>query len=279
MCAAHRTKLMLLAGNNGHLNLLSSKRLVFALTIPSSRHPTTADRMEDLSSAVSKIQVDLNSSRQRLTTLEGNARRSVSGELSCVRTALKASDNKIEHAAVEIRSYLHQIDNVPNAQTSVDMAPQITWAHNSLQSIAASFEDALGAAGRAMQCTTAYSYSVLDIGQEVEQSRDKLSQCQAKATMLGNQASSALKTSEDLLLDAKREITAKEAEIARKTAEAAATRRRKTQLESQISQKKVAVADAKRLQESKKEDVAIGVVSYRPIPSRERLGEIALTYS
>src|SRR4051812_9559574 len=104
-----------------------------------------------------------------------------------------------------------------------------------------------------MECTTAYSYSVLDIGQEVEKSRDKLSQCQAQATVLGNQASSALKTSEDLLLDAKRQITAKEAEIARKGVEAAATRRRKTQLESQISQKKVAVANAKRLQQSKKE--------------------------
>lgn len=219
--------------------------------------------MEDLSRAVSDIQVSLDSSRQRLTTLEKNARRSVSSEVSEARTALKASDSKLQHTALQMRSYLKQIEYVSNAETSVDLAPQMTWLQDSLQSIASSFVDARGAADRALTSTMAYQCSVLDVGQEVEQSREKLSQCQSEATVLANQATSALETSEYLLLDAKRQIAQKEAEIAQKSTEAAAKRRRKTELESQISQKEVDIANAQRLRQGKKEDAAIGVVSCR----------------
>lgn len=217
--------------------------------------------MEEISNNVSKIQANLHSSRQRLTTLEANAKISVTTEVSGMRAALKDGDNKIQNTTAQLRSYLSQIEYVTKPEATVDMAPQMNWLHKSLDSIVASLEGAKSGADRAMQYTTAYSYRVLDTGQEVEQSREKLSEYQTQANVLANQARTSLSTSESLLREARQQVTAKEAEIRVKTSEADAKRRRKTELESQIAQKEREIKEAERQQKSKEEDALVGVVS------------------
>ncbi|KAM7218897.1 hypothetical protein V8F06_005777 [Rhypophila decipiens] len=213
--------------------------------------------MDNISSNVRKVQTNLHSSRRLLTTIESNGKRELTSEVSGMRDAIKMGDNKLVSASAQVRSYLLQIENVPKAETTVDMKPQMGWLHKSLDSVVGSFGEAQNAAGRALRCTTECSYRVLDVGQEVEKNREQLSDYQRQARALANQASSSLRSSETLLREGREQIGEKEAEIRRKTSEAAALRERKRKLEKEIPQKEAEIREAERQRQSKKEDAAL----------------------
>ncbi|KAM7186292.1 hypothetical protein V8F33_011888 [Rhypophila sp. PSN 637] len=217
--------------------------------------------MDNISSNVRKVQTNLHSSRRLLTTIESNGKRELTSEVSGMRDSIKAGDDKLVNASAQVRSYLLQIENVPKAETTVDMKPQMGWLHKSLDSVVSSFGEAQNAAGRALRCTTECSYRVLDVGQEVEKNREKLSDYQRQARVLADQASSSLRTSETLLREAREQMREKEAEIRRKTSEAAALRERKRELAREIPQKEAEIREAERQRQSKKEDAALAAVT------------------
>ena len=221
--------------------------------------------MENLSSNVTRIQSSLYSARQRFNNLDANAKETIETEVTDIRTSLQDGSVKVQHTIVQIRSHLSQIEDVVEPNKAAPTAlPQIEWLSQALDSIVASLDDAQASADRALLCTTQYTYSVLDVGQEVEAESDKLNQCQSIVEGMADQAKSSLRYSEEVLKEAQAKVNAKEEEIQRKTREANEKRTRKTQLESEITQKNTEIAATERRRESKKGSAAAGLVCSIP---------------
>jgi chromosome segregation ATPase len=218
--------------------------------------------MDKITREVNEIEATLHTSRTQLQTLERNAQNSISSEVNSIRTSLKSSDKRIEYVASQTRHFLSQIEYFNEAETCVDVQPQMTWLRDNLQSIVADLSTAEEQADSAIETTKDYSYKVMDIGQEVESNSSRLSEFHAQATSLAEQAQAALSASESMLEYTEDQIRKKEVEIKEKTAEAAAKRERKIELEVNIEKKRKEIETAEQNRKSRKEDSILGVVSH-----------------
>jgi predicted RNase H-like nuclease (RuvC/YqgF family) len=216
--------------------------------------------MESLSSNVTKIKSYFHSSRERLNILDASAKKTIGTEVTGIRTSLQDSSTKIQHTTSQMHSYLSQIEYTTKPETTVDMAPQISWLSTSLDSIVASLGGAQASADRALLCTTQYTYLVLDVGQEVEAESDRLNEFQSQAKGMASQAESLLSLSEEMLRQTQAKVRAKEEEIRIKRREVNEKRNRKKRLQREISQKNTQIAETERRRNSKKEDAGVGLV-------------------
>jgi hypothetical protein len=216
--------------------------------------------MEEITSEVGKIENNLHSSRRQLQTLEKSAKKSISSEVDGIRSSLKNGDTRVEYVTTQVRSFLSQIEYVDNVSTAVDMKPQMLWLRDNLQVIVSDLDAAKAKADSSIKCTEQYSYKVMDVGEEVDSSSNKLTEYHDEAAKLEEQAKSSLSSSESMLKKTQSTIERKEKEIKDKTAEAASKRQRKTQLEADLENNRQQVARAERERKDRKEQAIAGVV-------------------
>ncbi|KAG7411318.1 hypothetical protein Forpe1208_v009787 [Fusarium oxysporum f. sp. rapae] len=216
--------------------------------------------METLSSEVSKIQNSLQSARERLSALDATSKKAVATEVVAVRSSLQDSLIQAQHTKLQMSSYLLLLENVENPETTINIAPQISWLGRSLNGIAASLAQAEASADSALQSTMDCTYRVMDVGRDVEAQDDLLDECQSQAKGLASQAESSLSSSEEILAQTQTKASAKEEEIRTKTRQATEKRTRKAQLDREISQKNGQIAETHRRRESKKESAGVGLM-------------------
>ncbi|MCJ1401424.1 hypothetical protein MMC11_004637 [Xylographa trunciseda] len=214
--------------------------------------------MEDLTSTVGGIETALHGSRRQLQTLEKIAQASITQEVDGMRKALLNGDGKIEHVFSEIQSFLRRIEYNNTVETIIDLKPQMTWLSTNLDEIVTELKKAESRAETAMFCTNDYTYKVMDVGQEVEISRSKLTEAHRRGELLTSEAQSELSNSESLLATTESKIVSKERDIRTKTNESKTKRERKLELDSEISTKNQEISRASRVRESKKDKAAIG---------------------
>ncbi|KAH7144819.1 hypothetical protein DER46DRAFT_672496 [Fusarium sp. MPI-SDFR-AT-0072] len=216
--------------------------------------------METLSSDVSKIQNSLQSARERLSALDATSKKAVATEVVAVRSSLQDSLIQAQHTKLQMSTYLLLLENVENPETTINIAPQISWLGRSLNGIAASLAQAEASADSALQSTMDCTYRVMDVGRDVEAQDDLLDECQSQAKGLASQAESSLSSSEEILAQTQTKVSAKEEEIRTKTRQATEKRTRKAQLDREISQKNGQIAETHRRRESKKESAGVGLM-------------------
>lgn len=223
--------------------------------------------MEEITSKVTEIENCLHSSRCQLQTLETSAKKSISLEVDGIQSSLKNGYNRVEHIMTQVGSFLSQIEYVNDASTSVDMKPQVLWLHDNLQVIVSDLDTAKAKADSSIKCTELYSYKVMDVGEEVDSSSNKLTEYQNEVVKLEGQAKSLMSTSETMLEYARSQIECKEREIREKTTEAASKQQSKTRLENDLEKNRQQAARAERERKDRKEQAIAGVVCSCHIPS------------
>ncbi|KAF4950799.1 hypothetical protein FGADI_7932, partial [Fusarium gaditjirri] len=214
--------------------------------------------METLSKDVSKIQNSLQSARERFSSLDATSKKVVTAEVAAVRSSLQDSLTQAQHTKFQMSSYLLLLENENPA--TINIAPQISWLGRSLNGIAASLAQAEASADSALKSTINCTYSVMDVGRDVEAQDDLLDECRSQAKGLASRAESSLTLSEMVLAQTQKDATAKEEEIRTKTRQATEKRNRKAQLDLEISQKNGQIAETHRRRESKKESAGVGLM-------------------
>ncbi|KAH8590060.1 hypothetical protein B0O99DRAFT_655118 [Bisporella sp. PMI_857] len=215
--------------------------------------------MEEITGEVSKIENGLHSSRYQLQTLETSAKGSISSEVDGLRSSLKNGDSRAEYVTDQMRSFFSQIQYINDVSTVVDIKPQMLWLHENLQVIVSDLDAAKAKADSSIKCTEKYSYEVMDVGEEVTSNSNKLTEYHDKVAKLEEQAKSSLSSSEIMLEYTQSQIERKEREIKEKMAEAVSKRRRKTQLETDLENKRQQVAHSERERKDRKEQAIVGV--------------------
>jgi len=241
---------------------------VFCQTLISSLPPfesphrnfeTLQNIMEEITSEVSKIQSTLHSSRSQLRLVETGAKKAISLEVDSLRCSLKNGHNRVEHTTTQVRSFLSQIEDIDNS-TSVDLKSQVVWLHDNLQVIVSDLDAAKAKADSSIRCTEQFRYKVMDVGQEVDSSSNKLTEFLNDAAKLEAQARSSLTSSQSMLEYAQAQIRRKEQEIREKIAEAASKRLRRKQLENDLANKREQIARAERERQERKEQAIASAV-------------------
>jgi len=220
-----------------------------------------ATAMDDLTSKVGNIETTLHGSHKQLQTLDKNAQTSIGGEVRGIRNALTNGEGKIQHVSSEMRPFLRQIRCSDPDTSPIDLKPQMAWLSTNLGKIVSELETAQSRADAAIKYTNDYTYKVMDVGQEVEVNRCKLTEAQQDGEALASQAQSELSVSETLLAATQSKIATKESEIRTKTNEANAKRERKKKLDSEISDKNWKIYNAEQKAKRKKGDALFGAVS------------------
>ncbi|KIM96600.1 hypothetical protein OIDMADRAFT_148393 [Oidiodendron maius Zn] len=228
--------------------------------------------MEEITSKVTEIENCLHSSRCQLQTLETSAKKSISSEVDGIQSSLKNGYNRVEYIMTQVGSFLSQIEYVNDASTSVDMKPQVLWLHNNLQVIVSDLDIAKAKADSSIKCTEVYSYKVMDVGEEVDSSSNKLTEYQNEVVKLEGQAKLLMSTSETMLEYTRSQIECKEGEIREKTTEAASKRQSKTRLENDLEKNRQKAARAERERKDRKEQAIAGVFT----KSEEGLGVLGI---
>lgn len=218
--------------------------------------------MNNITSEVSQIETSLHSSRRQLQTLESSAKKSISSEVDGIRTALKNGDTRAENVTTQMRSFLTQVEHTDDADATVDMKPQMLWLRERLDVIVRDLDATKACADSAITCTESYTYKVMDVAEEVDANRNKLTECHDEAAKLAAQAQASLSASESMLEHAQSQIKRKEKEIKEKTAEAASKRLQKAQLEAEIETKRQKIAQSEKEREERKEQAIVGVVGH-----------------
>jgi chromosome segregation ATPase len=222
--------------------------------------PAVIMSMEQIKREVREIESSLHSSRQLLYSLERVAERSITSEVDGIRTSLKKADHKIESVSSQVHAFRAQIEDVDNAERSVNMESQMTWLRDSLAKIVEDLEKAESSARTAIECTDTYVYKVMDLKQDVETNSSKLVEHHDNAAILLARAKSEVSASERSLLSIQEKVSTKEREINSKNTIATSKRQRKAVLERQCAAKRNDVAEARRQRERRKEQAVASTV-------------------
>ena len=155
--------------------------------------------MDDLTQKVGNIETALHGSRRQLQTLDKNAQASIGQEVDGMRNALTSGDGKIQYVSSEVQSFLSQIEHNDTDTSLVDLKPQMIWLSTNLGGIVSELKMAQSRAETAMNYANDYTYKVMDVGQEVEISRSKLTEARRDGEFLTSETQSELSNSQRLL--------------------------------------------------------------------------------
>lgn len=216
--------------------------------------------MEQIKREVREIESSLDSSRHLLYSLERVAERSITSEVDGIRTSLKKADHKMESVSSQVQAFRAQIEDVDNAEGSVNMESQMTWLRENLAKIMEDLGKAESSARTAIECTDTYVYKVMDLEQDVEAHSSKLIEHHDNAAILLARAKSEAFASERKLLSVQESVSTKEREINSKNTIATSKRQQKAVLERQYAAKCYDVAEARRQRERRKKQAAASTV-------------------
>jgi chromosome segregation ATPase len=217
--------------------------------------------MESLSEGIGQIGTDLNISRVQLSALEQRAGSAIGSQVDGIRTSLHSGENRIENVTSQAKDFLGRIEYIAEAETSIDLQPQMVWLRDSLHEIAHDFDVAQERADDAITLTNEYVYKFMDVGHDVDSNKRRLSEFNNQVANFEQEAQEALSASESLVAQTRSQIQRKGQEIKDKVTAAKNAKDRKFQIEAEIQNKRQEMELAEKGRRRKKKGLIAGVVS------------------
>ena len=232
---------------------LSSKCIfLFVHLVGSFRVILQGNIMDKVNSSVHRINRELVECRQKLQVIERSAETTVKAKVEDIRGNLKGADHLIDNVREQTTTYLHRLEDVEKASTTVNMQSQMTWLHNRLDDIILDLDAADSHAKDAAQSTNQYIYKVMDIKQEVEVNSSTLADHQLTAERLLALARSDVTENEARIRSANATISSNETSIKSKKATIETKTKSKANLEGQVAAKQNQINRARSEQRDRK---------------------------